>query len=402
MTSPEIRGVDPRSTVVLTDVELRDMIVSLRMWVKTEEFIGWDPYDALKSPLLRFLSFRSKLLSILWVQLLKSSPVNLRPLLGIEKARNPKGQGLLLAAYLRLYRKEPAEEMLGIVDNLSSWLETNVVQGYAGACWGFNFDWPNRSFFAPAGTPTVVNTAVIAGAFLDGYELLGRRRWLEIARSACDFVMNDLNRHEDANGVCFSYTPLDHRRVHNANVLGAELLERVAKHTSEPALEGLAERAVEFTVSRQRGDGSWVYGEDARDGWVDNYHTGMLLDALESYRKLSGVEGLDGPIQRGLDFYVRRLFLDGYIPKFTPARTFPIDIHCVAQAILTLFRFQHLDPSLEGRTLALVRWAQSNMLDAEGFFHFQVRRLYRIRTPYMRWGQAWMLRALAELNSARI
>ncbi|MEE9216988.1 MAG: hypothetical protein V3U32_06080 [Anaerolineales bacterium] len=402
MTSPEIRGVDPRSTVVLTDVELRDMIVSLRMWVKTEEFIGWDPYDALKSPLLRFLSFRSKLLSILWVQLLKSSPVNLRPLLGIEKAHNPKGQGLLLAAYLRLYRKEPAEEMLGIVDNLSSWLETNVVQGYAGACWGFNFDWPNRSFFAPAGTPTVVNTAVIAGAFLDGYELLGRRRWLEIARSACDFVMNDLNRHEDANGVCFSYTPLDHRRVHNANVLGAELLERVAKHTSEPALEGLAERAVEFTVSRQRGDGSWVYGEDARDGWVDNYHTGMLLDALESYRKLSGVEGLDGPIQRGLDFYVRRLFLDGYIPKFTPARTFPIDIHCVAQAILTLFRFQHLDPSLEGRTLALVRWAQSNMLDAEGFFHYQVRRLYRIRTPYMRWGQAWMLRALAELNSARI
>ena len=404
MTSREIGATDlsdPRLNEVLTAEQLSDMIVGLRKWVEAERFMGWDPYDAMISPLLRSLSFRSKLLSIFWVQLLKSIPVNLRPLLDIEKARNPKGQGLFLAAYLRLYRQQPLRETMEIINNLSSWLQTNIVRGYEGACWGFNFDWPNRSFSAPAGTPTLVNTAVIAGAFLDGYELLERGRWLEIARSACDFVMNDLNRYEDASGICFSYTPLDHRRVHNANALGAALLDRVAKHTNEPALAELAERAIRFTVSRQRGDGSWVYGEDARDRWVDNYHTGMLLDALESCRAITGSNALDEPIRRGLDFYVRRLLHDGYIPKFSPARTYPIDIHCVAQAILTFAQFQYLDPSLEGKAHKLARWAQGNMLDAEGYFHYQIRRLYRIRIPYMRWGQAWMLRALAEIQDAR-
>lgn len=397
MPDSELVGATERPTRVFTERELQELTSGLRSWIEAEEFMGWDPYDALNSPLLKSLSFRSRFLSILWVQLLRNFPANPRPLLGIEKASNPKGQGLLLAAYLRLYRQEPTVETLAIVDHLSSWLEKHVVEGYSGACWGFNFDWPNRSFFAPAGTPTVVNTAVIAGAFLDGYERLGRRRWLEIARSSCDFIMNDLNMHEDLNGVCFSYTPFDHRRVHNANMLGAALLARVAKHTNEQALVGFAGRAVAFTVSRQRGDGSWAYGEDTRDSWVDNYHTGMLLDAMESYRKALGVKELDEPIRQGIDYYSRRLFLDGYIPKFTPGGVYPIDIHCVAQAILTFTHFQHLDASFEERVHALVLWVQENMLDAEGFFHYQIRRLYRIRIPYMRWGQAWMLRSLSEL-----
>ena len=38
-----------------------------------------------------------------------------------------------------------------------------------------------------------------------------------------------------------------------------------------------------------------------------------------------------------------------------------------------------------------------NMLDPEGFFHYQIRRTHRVRIPYMRWSQAWGVRALAEL-----
>ena len=37
------------------------------------------------------------------------------------------------------------------------------------------------------------------------------------------------------------------------------------------------------------------------------------------------------------------------------------------------------------------------MAAADGSFYYQRHRLWTNRTPYMRWGQAWMLRALAKL-----
>ena len=36
-----------------------------------------------------------------------------------------------------------------------------------------------------------------------------------------------------------------------------------------------------------------------------------------------------------------------------------------------------------------------NLRDPRGFFHYQRRRLYTVRTPYMRWSQGWMPYALA-------
>ena len=39
----------------------------------------------------------------------------------------------------------------------------------------------------------------------------------------------------------------------------------------------------------------------------------------------------------------------------------------------------------------------SNLRDGRGFFYYQRRRFYTVRTPYMRWTQGWMLYALARL-----
>ena len=30
------------------------------------------------------------------------------------------------------------------------------IDGYSGPCWGYNFDWQSRNFFAPRGTPPAV------------------------------------------------------------------------------------------------------------------------------------------------------------------------------------------------------------------------------------------------------
>jgi len=65
----------------------------LDTWLENHKFLGWDPHDALNSPLLKKLSFENRLLGIFWVQLLKRLPINLRPLLGVPKGYNPRAWG---------------------------------------------------------------------------------------------------------------------------------------------------------------------------------------------------------------------------------------------------------------------------------------------------------------------
>jgi UDP-N-acetylglucosamine 2-epimerase len=67
----------------------RRPVVRLQAYIEAAGFKGYDPYDALNSPVLRFLSFRRKFLRIAFIQLLKRLPVNLRPLLLVKKDYNP-------------------------------------------------------------------------------------------------------------------------------------------------------------------------------------------------------------------------------------------------------------------------------------------------------------------------
>ena len=62
----------------------------LKAYVETADYAGYDPYDALSSPLIRLISSKSKNLRIVFTQFLRRCPVNLRPLLGIKKGHNPK------------------------------------------------------------------------------------------------------------------------------------------------------------------------------------------------------------------------------------------------------------------------------------------------------------------------
>jgi hypothetical protein len=45
----------------------------------------------------------------------------------------------------------------------------------------------------------------------------------------------------------------------------------------------------------------------------------------------------------------------------------------------------------------IAAWAIDNLRDRSGYFYYQRRRLFTVRTPFMRWTQAWMLYALARL-----
>ena len=82
----------------MQDNSIEPVFDALLAYCEQRDWSGYDPYDALRSPLLRMLSFGSRWPRIAWIQLLKRSPVNLRPLLVVPKGINPKGLGLAARA----------------------------------------------------------------------------------------------------------------------------------------------------------------------------------------------------------------------------------------------------------------------------------------------------------------
>ena len=275
------------------------------------------------------------------------------------------------------------------------------LKGFRGACWGYNFGWQSRSFFAPRGTPTIVPTAFAARAFCEAAEVLSRDEYLPFARTICDFILNDLNRSEETSDeVCFSYSPLDRTRVFNASLLAGEMLASVGKLLGEQSLIDWANRAAIYVVRRQQQDGSWTYGADSHQAWSDNFHTAYILTSLSRIMETGSNDQFDTALRRGYEFWTERFFLINGWPKYFPDRLYPADIHSAASAIVALVELRGRIPGTLMLAEQIANWSIENLRDVRGYFCYQRRRFYKVRIPYMRWSEGWMTYALARLREA--
>src|SRR5437660_6559186 len=236
-------------------------------YCRAQGLAGYDPYDGLNSRSFQALPLkRSRIARLAWTQLHKRSPINFRSLVGIPRERNAKAMALFALAALADFRRQPSQENEIEARELLDDLIWMSLKGFRGACWGYNFDWQSRSFFAPRGTPTIVPTAFAVRALCEAAEVISRDEYLPFARTACDFILNDLNRSEETSDeVCFSYSPLDRTRVFNASLLAGEMLANVGKSQGETSFIDWEQRAVLYVVSRQLQDGSWDYGGDLHE-----------------------------------------------------------------------------------------------------------------------------------------
>jgi hypothetical protein len=62
---------------------------------------------------------------------------------------------------------------------------------------------------------------------------------------------------------------------------------------------------------------------------------------------------------------------------------------------LTLLEFQDLDQANLPLASSVYDWTIRHMWDEAGFFYYRKLPFLTIKTPYMRWSQAWMLLALS-------
>lgn len=376
-------------------------------YAEVRHYQGYNKHDALNSPVLRALTFNHKWLRLLATQLVTRAPINVRPWLRVRPTVNPKGMSLFARAYLSLHEIDApagAVPWLAKAEACLDWLaqHSRRPHGYHGDCWGYPYDWQDLGFFAPAQMPNCVVTCFVTRAFLHAYQTTGKGLYLDVARSACDFLMRDLTvLHDSERMLAISYAPVDMQWVvMDTSALAGAVIAQVAAHTHEPALQTHARRLITYVVDKQTDYGAWYYSHPAGDSNIthDNYHTGFILDAILEYRDATGDDAVLPAYHRGLSFYAERLFLLNGAPKWMHDRTLPHDVHGAAQGIITFSQAARFRGGYGRFAHKIADWAVTHLYDAgAGRFYYQVGRWRTKRFTLMRWCNAWMARALTAL-----
>ena len=359
---------------------------------------GTDPYDGQNAT--RFVGplRRSAIGRRVLTQAVKRSPLDLRPLLGIARTRNPATVAWALSAYSCAPFLEP-ELQRDRLRACAELLASLRLPDQPEPCWSYPFPIQTRVLNYPPTAPNTIATAFAGMALLDAHEASGEERYLELARGVGRFFVANVPQTDDPPGSRFGYLIGDASPIHNSNTHVCALLARLAGHGEEHYREPVR-AALTWTLERQRPDGSWPYGERADLEWVDGFHTGYVLDALRTCADAGVDERAEGAWRRGLAFYRERLFGADGTPKYFADATYPIDNQCAAQGIQTLAIAAAHQPECLEQARRIFAWARANMQRPDGLFYFQRRRHWVNRVPHIRWANTCMLLALAHLRAA--
>jgi hypothetical protein len=326
----------------------------------------------------------------------RQSPINFRPILGVKPLPSTKGRGYMAAGYLTLYRLTGDDVYRDKAISCLEWLMEHKSPKFAEYSWGNHFDYAGRGGRYSRDESIIVWTSLVGQAFLDGFEILGERRFLEVAESACRWILV-LPRLRTETGSCLSYYMIRPAFVHNASMLGAGLLARTWRHSRHAPFLELASSAMEYSCTRQRPDGSWFYGEEPKYHWIDNFHTGYNLDSLKCYVENTGDSRWSRQLASGFEYFKNTFFEDSGRPKYYQNRAQPIDIQCASQAIETLVKFADSGRDVLPLAHKVARWTIANMQDRTGYFYYRKYPFMTAKIPMLHWGQATMFLALAML-----
>lgn len=395
--------------------EWYEPLLSLLNYCKRADYKGYDVGDGLEAWILRHTPLsKSKYVRFLFVQLTghRISFINLRPLLGIKTYHNAKGISLFLNAYCNLYDLVNAgydiplskQAILSEVRYLADLLISLGNRDYGGIGWGYPLLWQSLSFSFPANTPTAVASSFAVDALFHTYEVTKEPKYRDTALDCANFVVNSLRRTPTKDGgFYFSYAPMDgNNGVYNASLLAARILLQCNKYKPSPKNVELAKEAVNTVLRAQNNDGSWAYGILERQSWIDNFHTGYNLEALDAYQKLTGDNQYSENLEKGLAFMVNNHFDSNHIPKYFHNKQYPIDIHCCGEIFVVLNK---LNAFKKNEKLAddVYSWTMANMRDSKrGYFYHQKRKHITNKASLMRWSNAFMANALSYYLKSKV
>jgi len=391
----------------LSQENIRSLFLDSYAWVKSNNYSSKDVCDVTSLPLyqdLQQVNYKYKLGKFVYApfhRLYIHKPDFVRKISGLKPYSFPQAYALMAQGLIKFLKYRENVELHNDLRYILKQLESDHSGDPEFRAWGQPYNWFSRRK-VPARTPRTTVTTQVAQAFLDAYEFYKEDKYLDIAKKAGEFMIQKMPWDKDADGdICFPYTTLDQYHVHNANVLAAALLARLGNILDNEEFKEKALRSFSFTAKHQNPDGSWFYWAppDKLLGKIDHYHTGFVL---ESFMIGKNNWHEDFPfseaLNRGMNYYLENLFEDASIPKMLPSSKYPVDIQSCAQALITIGEV--MAPSLEKDDWLqrICSWTVSNMFDEKNsYFYYRIYKSRVDATPYLRWGQSWMIRALTYL-----
>ena len=372
-------------------------IQKVEKWVEDHDYKAYEPFDGLSS-VFRPLTFGNLLLDRLLMQLIRQSPINLRPILGVKPLESTKGRGYMAWGYLIMFKSTGDQKYKEKAVKCLDWLMENKSPKFEKYSWANHFDFAGRGGRYTKDESIIVWTSLIGQAFLDAYEILGDKKYLDVAISICEWIL-DLPREKTKSGTCLSYLAFKKSFIHNSNMLGAAMLARTAFFTGNAEAKKVAREAMIYSCSRQLPSGAWYYGEEEKYHWFDNFHTGYNLDSLKCYIDNTDDKFYEGNLRRGFEYYINNFFEASGRPKYYHNRAYPIDSQCASQAIETLANFSEYHAASLPLAKKVAKWTINNMQDKTGYFYYRQYPMMKAKTPMLHWAQATTYKALTLLLS---
>jgi hypothetical protein len=162
----------------------------------------------------------------------------------------------------------------------------------------------------------------------------------------------------------------------------------------------IAKRQINYTVNRRTDYNAWYYTHPPGKSLIrhDNYHTGGILDGLLEYFEETGDNSYMQSYWNGLAYYRQNLFEANGAPKWMNDKKHPFDIHGSAQGIITFTKADRHNPSLSSQAALITNWTIKNLYRRKKHdFAYRQGRWLKWNYSLMRWCNAWMARALAEM-----
>jgi hypothetical protein len=192
--------------------------------------------------------------------------------------------------------------------------------------------------------------------------------------------------------------------VHNLNLFVADFLIKTGLEIENNEWVESGNKAINYTLSDQLDNGAFDYNgpPEKPKNFIDNYHTGFVLRMLGSCFHYTQREDVREALIKGLSFYLDNFFTPDGAPKLKPDQLHRIDIHSAAEAINCLVFLSEYHESAYPTAEKVLSWTLSNLYDSsENDFFYAISKSrftgkpYRSEIKYIRWSQAWMLRALS-------
>lgn len=349
---------------------------------------------------------RYPLLGVVWRQLFRLSPINLRPLLDRRNCqKDPQAILVFALSYLELFDHFKDETLLEDFQQLAAWIlghrsrtakNLAIPQHYRLFVQHYNTTEQDLCPFS---------TALAGILLLKAFQYLGEENYLKLAEAAGRYFLEESSSVDTGEGLYFYYVPNhpEGLRIYNVSAVISAYLIKLAQVSQNPLYAEYGKKGLEYLINVQNPDGSWFYNNHPRGRYIDNFHTAFNLlacyKALKSYKD----EKLQSSFDKGLEYYKTHLFKQvaagltrpvHFDPRFWPRNSNLIQKVDLRDAALAIILFSLL-PGGENATLAreVLAWTLNHMKGPEGYY-CELTWFWANKIAYIDF-QAWMLLSLA-------